>query len=86
MKTDKKNRLKRKKQNQNPNLRRKKRMMDGSQIRDLTQIRKMKNRKKQKKTNRAINHKNKQMERTKKKTTRMTGKQIQMSDRYPTEN
>ena len=84
MKTDKKNRLKRKKQNQNQ--RRKKRMMDGSQIRDLTQIKKMKNRKKQKKINRAINHKNQQVERTKKKTTRMTGKQIQISDKYPTEN
>ena len=86
MKTDKKNRLKRKKQNQNPNQKKKKRMMDGSQIRDLTQIRKMKNRKKQKKINQPINHKNQQVERTKKKTTRMTGKQIQMSDKYPTEN
>ena len=84
MKTDKKNRLKREKQNQNQ--RRKKRMMDGSQIRDLTQIKKMKNRKKRKKINRAINHKNQQVERTKKKTTRMTGKQIQISDKYPTEN
>ena len=84
MKTDKKNRLKRKKQNQNQ--KRKKRTMDGSQIRDLTQIKKIKNRRKKKKINRAINHKNQQLERTKKKTTRMTGKQIQMSDKYPTEN
>ena len=83
MKNDKKNRLKRKKQNRNQ--KRRKKMMDGSLIQDLIQIRKIQNQTKQKRINQAINPKNLQLERAKRRITRMTGKQIQISERYPTE-
>ena len=59
-------------------------MTDGSLIQGLTQIKQILNQK-QKKIKQTINHKNQETWRTKKKTTRMTGKQIQINETYPTE-